>query len=105
MLSGFFKTNGDCFDSICINIFSYRVCSLRCMGLLCPSAPISLLFGIWGSSATDVFAVGRRGTILHYNGSNWSPMTSGTTTDLVDVWGSSSNDVFAVGDNWDHFAL
>jgi hypothetical protein len=57
------------------------------------------LQGIWGSSSTDVFAVGTSGTILHYNGSTWSSMTSGTTNALNGVWGSSPSDVFAVGSN------
>jgi hypothetical protein len=56
------------------------------------------LNGVWGSSATDVFAVGASGTILHYNGTSWSAMTSGTTNILHGVWGSSGTDVFAVGD-------
>jgi len=55
------------------------------------------LWGIWGSSASDVFAVGYMGTILHYDGSTWSAMTSGTTNQLMGIWGSSSSDVFAVG--------
>ena len=54
------------------------------------------LNGVWGSSGSDVFAVG--GNILHYNGTSWSPMTSGTTNWLTGVWGSSGSDVFAVGD-------
>jgi hypothetical protein len=37
------------------------------------------LNGIWGSSSTDVFAVGEDGIIMHYNGSTWSSMSSGTT--------------------------
>ena len=49
----------------------------------------------------DVFAVGSNGytsgIILHYNGSAWSAMTSGTTNSLNGVWGSSGSDVFAVG--------
>jgi len=56
------------------------------------------LYGVWGNSATDVFAVGNYGTILHYTSGTWSKMTSGNTTDtLNDVWGSSPTDVFAVG--------
>ena len=55
------------------------------------------LNGVWGSSATDVFAVGSYGTILHYDGSSWSPMSSGTPNQLRGVWGSSATDVFAVG--------
>ena len=34
---------------------------------------------VWGTSSNDVFAVGDSGTILRYNGSAWSAMTSGTT--------------------------
>jgi hypothetical protein len=30
------------------------------------------LYGVWGSSASDVFAVGWNGTILHYDGSTWT---------------------------------
>ncbi len=55
------------------------------------------LNGVWGNSRSDVFAVGQRGTILHYDGSAWSAMASGTTSRLNGVWGSSSSDVFAVG--------
>jgi hypothetical protein len=55
------------------------------------------LGGIWGSSATDVFAVGVGGTILHYDGSKWSAMTSGTTNYLAGIWGTSHSDVYAVG--------
>ncbi|MFC1924439.1 hypothetical protein ACFLT3_00615 [Chloroflexota bacterium] len=57
------------------------------------------LHSIWGSSSTDVFAVGDWGAILHYDGSSWSEMSSGTTEDLWAVWGSSSSDVFAVGES------
>jgi hypothetical protein len=55
------------------------------------------LYSIWGSSASNVFAVGDNGTILRYNGSTWSAMTSGTTRYLRGIWGSSASDVFAVG--------
>jgi uncharacterized repeat protein (TIGR01451 family) len=52
---------------------------------------------VWGTSGSDVFAVGSDGTILHYDGTTWSPMSSGTTKGLRGVWGSSGSDVFAVG--------
>ena len=55
------------------------------------------LSGVWGSSGSDVFAVGVGGTILHYNGGVWTTMTSGVTNSLFGVWGSSGSDVFAVG--------
>jgi hypothetical protein len=55
------------------------------------------LFGVWGSSSVDVYAVGAEGTILHYDGISWSQMDSGTVNDLYDVWGTSSSDIFAAG--------
>jgi hypothetical protein len=64
------------------------------------------LRGVWGSSGSNVFAVGGvsdklnfYGTILHYNGNAWSVMITGTIPPLYAVWGTSRNDVFAVGAN------
>ena len=57
----------------------------------------SELYGVWGTSSSDVFAVGFTGTILHYDGKKWSAMTSNTTYDLLSIWGASSSDIFAVG--------
>jgi hypothetical protein len=55
------------------------------------------LHGVWGTSSSDVYAVGYDGTILHYDGTGWSAMTSGTTEYLRGVWGTSSSDIYAVG--------
>jgi hypothetical protein len=33
-----------------------------------PSGTTNILLGVWGSSSSDVFAVGDKGTILHYDG-------------------------------------
>jgi hypothetical protein len=61
---------------------------------------------MWGSSGTDVFAVGTkvgeytandRGLILHYDGVSWSQLPDITEKFLRSVWGSSSTDVFVVG--------
>lgn len=57
------------------------------------------LNNVWCSSPNDVFAVGTNGTIKHYDGSTWSEMESGTTSNLNRVWASSSSDVFTVGEN------
>ena len=55
------------------------------------------LYGIWGSSGSDIFAVGEDGVILHYGGTTWSMMETQTQQYFLDVWGTSSTDVFAVG--------
>ncbi len=52
---------------------------------------------IWGSSGSDIFAVGTNGTILHYNGISWSSMDNPVTERLSGVWGSSGSDVLASG--------
>jgi hypothetical protein len=56
---------------------------------------------VWGSDATDVFAVAEDGVILHHDGNaagTFSEMVSPTTARLTGVWGNSASDVFAVGD-------
>lgn len=54
------------------------------------------LRGVWGSSASNVFAVGDSGVVLRFNGTSWTRMTTGTTAQLNDVWGSGASDVYAV---------
>lgn len=56
------------------------------------------LNGVWGSSATDVFAVGINGRILHYDGGSWSDMASPVAADLYAVGGTAPSDVYAAGD-------
>lgn len=55
------------------------------------------LSGIWGSSATDVFAVGGDGAVLHFNGGAWSLIRTADGQGLSAVWGSAPNNVYAVG--------
>ncbi|NPV60693.1 MAG: hypothetical protein HPY75_13680 [Actinobacteria bacterium] len=49
-------------------------------------------------SASNVWAVGDGGTILHYDGSSWSPQTSGTAVALRGVAAADASNVWAVGD-------
>jgi photosystem II stability/assembly factor-like uncharacterized protein len=55
------------------------------------------LYGVWGSSPSDIFAVGEGGTILHYDGTRWWPQISSTFETLYAVGGTSATDVYAVG--------
>ena len=58
-----------------------------------------MLWGVWGSSGSDVFAVGGPGTILHYDGSTGPPCSfERNHRFLKGVWGSSGSDVFVVGE-------
>lgn len=64
-----------------------------------PRVTSNNLRGIWGSSATDIYAVGDHGTILHSRdrGRTWSAEHSGTDANLRAVWGSGADDVYVVG--------
>jgi hypothetical protein len=57
------------------------------------------LSAVWGSSGSDVYAVGEHGAMLHYNGTSWAVMDSGTNDHLAGIWGNSGSDVYAVGSN------
>ena len=52
---------------------------------------------VWGASGTDVFAVGDVGAIVHYDGTTWTVVASGTEANLLGVGGTTGSDVFAVG--------
>jgi hypothetical protein len=61
-----------------------------------PEAPTWVL-GMWGFGATDIWAVGQPGLILHYDG-NWTRFGDVPTDQpLVSVWGPASNGVYACG--------
>jgi hypothetical protein len=72
---------------------------------IAPGPDTLVLFrSVWGSSASDVFAVGTAygsaqfGFIAHYDGSQWSWMNfANSRVELLDVWGTSSTNVYAVG--------
>jgi hypothetical protein len=66
-----------------------------------PASQGKALYGVWGNSSSDAFAVGEDGVILHYDGSEWTAMDSGVTDDINDVWASGTNDVYAVTQNGD----
>lgn len=57
------------------------------------------LNGIWSSSESDVYIVGGKGMLYHYDGESWNRISSLTGETLNSVWGSSENDVYVVGNN------
>lgn len=64
-----------------------------------------IFFGIWGSSPSDVWAVGAD-VVAHYTGGSWALVAAPTTVTLNGVWGSAAADVWAVGNggtiiHWD----
>ena len=59
------------------------------------------IFGIWGTSSSDAFAVGYAGIIWHYGGTSWSLMTNylvNPRETLYGIWGESPLNVLTVGE-------
>jgi hypothetical protein len=55
------------------------------------------LHSSWGTSSANMYSVGDGGTILHFDGTNWTRMVSGTTLDIKTIWGTSSQNIWACG--------
>ncbi|MCR4416128.1 MAG: glucosyl transferase [Ignavibacteria bacterium] len=54
---------------------------------------------LWGSSSNDLYAVGNKGNIAHWDGRKWTKIESGTTLFLSDIWGVSSHELYATGNS------
>jgi uncharacterized protein YjdB len=53
--------------------------------------------GMWGTSASDIYASAHGSHILHYNGTQWRHVFGGIPHGMG-LWGSSAHDVYAAGD-------
>lgn len=60
----------------------------------------STLFGVWGSSSTNLYAVGALGAVLHWTGGAWDPEDDPDLggSDFYAVWGTAADNVWVVGD-------
>jgi len=71
---------------------------------LVPMNKNDTLYAVWGSGPTNIFAVGAKGTIVHFNGLKptllgwFKSMNTGVSSTLHGIWGSGPRDVFAVGE-------
>jgi hypothetical protein len=57
-----------------------------------------MVTALWSSGPADVFAVGWFGTILHFDGSAWKRMNSGTDVQLFAIAGTGPTDVLVTGE-------
>ena len=67
---------------------------------ICPLSPQpqkNPIWSLWAISANDIWGAGVNGTLIHFDGANWSTALSGVATDLNSVWASGTRDVWAVG--------
>lgn len=59
--------------------------------------PKAAFFKVWGSAADDVWVIGEKGTVLHYDGKSWSFKTLPNKPRLVTLHGGSKDDMVVVG--------
>ena len=61
-----------------------------------PSLPVSsFILALWGSSSTDIWAMGDHGTVLHDSGSGWSTHASLGSDRIWNLSGRGPNDIWA----------
>ena len=54
------------------------------------------LYAVWGAAPDDVWAVGLKGTIVHWDGIEWKKVNSPVNLLLYDIWGTSANNIYAI---------
>jgi hypothetical protein len=71
--------------------------SLSRLTLSDPNATIEKL---WGISDSFLYGVGNSGTIVHFNGTSWTKIESGTALDVRDIVGSpDGSEILAIASN------
>jgi photosystem II stability/assembly factor-like uncharacterized protein len=60
------------------------------------------LYGVWGTSTSDVWAVGKdadigQAAVFHFNGIEWFETSIDDNQTLYSVWGTSTSDVWIAG--------
>jgi len=58
----------------------------------------SAVNAIWGLDAKNIYAVGKGGLIVHFDGTSWKTMLNPEKDDLHAVYGTAANTIFAGGD-------
>jgi len=77
---------------------------MHCSGSTCAALNIpggGALYGVWNTGWGDIFAVGKDGAIVYYDGTSWKIQQTQSTSHpaLNAIWGASPTDVYTVGDS------
>jgi hypothetical protein len=64
------------------------------------------LYAVWGNGPSDMWAAGQYGTVIRYDGTNWTGMVTGSQAGLRGIWGTGSSNMWTVGNggtilHWD----
>ena len=76
-----------------------RICSSASWCWYGPGPQSNSIHSIWGTSPSEVWAVGRNGVAMHFDGKSWTaPNKFPTDKSLRGVWGNAANNYWAVGE-------
>jgi len=107
-----YTSSGTCSQGNCSYTYNFVTCPNGCTGAgICngggwtkmTSNANADLHSAWGTSASDVWVGGASGTLLHWNGAQWSAKSSGVTGDIVSINGTASNNIFAVASDHNYY--
>ena len=62
-----------------------------------PGMTTGFFWGIWGTSASNVYAAGLSGRFFHFDGTAWSPVSVPVNASWYSIEGTSANDIWASG--------
>lgn len=74
-------------------------CSRDAWCFLTPRPQGNTLLAVWGRGASDVWAGGNAGALVHYDGSTWQSVLSPTRAAIRGLWGQGPSNLFLVGDS------
>ena len=52
---------------------------------------------VWGSGPNDVWVVGQRGAVVHWDGTEWTEVLIGASVDMISLWGTGPDRIAVVG--------
>jgi hypothetical protein len=56
---------------------------------------------IWGTSSSNIYFAGSKGSLVHYDGSNWLKLDSGTDLNLTDIIGFTDDNYCIIASSLD----
>ncbi len=63
------------------------------------------LYEIWGSSPDDVWAAGDNGSLIHWDGIEWTIIKTDISEEITALYGTADNDIYLAATSGNHSAL
>lgn len=64
-----------------------------------PAVQDDWLYGVSGTAADNVYVCGSKGSMFHYDGTDWSLVDLGTDLPITNIWGPGDDTLLACGHN------